>query len=304
MQPHFEHHQEPVVVKKVKKKKLKRRTTIDNGDLPKAVVTEPEIVLRETNFVKKPKVEINLPTWREVIVPKWKSGKKVDIEEDLSDEVFIKRHDDAEKEEQVLWEKWKKIREEEGKKISGRSNVNGWKIPDLGPQTPRLRSQRIDSSRRESSSSSSSGRISPSVIREICVLSSTPTFVKTSEKIVIKTSEKIFNKSAEKTFGKPKEKIISNNSNKSPAVKNTESFSSKHKIYETNRLTSSEKFHSSVKEEGTTSPLRRIRRSMLPREHLKYKENEERDKTPTKSKFITNPQVLKDSTNGSPVQRR
>ena len=282
---------------------MKRRTTIDNGDLPKAVVTEPEIVLRETNFVKKPKVEINLPTWREVIVPKWKSGKKVDIEEDLSDEVFIKRHDDAEKEEQVLWEKWKKIREEEGKKISGRSNVNGWKIPDLGPQTPRLRSQRIDSSRRESSSSSS-GRISPSVIREICVLSSTPTFVKTSEKIVIKTSEKIFNKSAEKTFGKSKEKIISNNSNKSPAVKNTESFSSKHKIYETNRLTSSEKLDSSIKEKGTTSPLRRIRRSVLPREHLKYKENEERDKTPTKSKFITNPQVLKDSTNGSPVQRR
>ena len=130
------------------------------------------------------------------------------------------------------------------------------------------------------------------------------TIIGEMEKIVIKTSEKIFNKSAEKTFGKPKEKIISNNSNKSPAVKNTESFSSKHKIYETNRLTSSEKFHSSVKEEGTTSPLRRIRRSMLPREHLKYKENEERDKTPTKSKFITNPQVLKDSTNGSPVQRR
>ena len=126
------------------------------------------------------------------------------------------------------------------------------------------------------------------------------------EKIVIKTSEKIFNKSAEKTFGKPKEKIISNNSNKSPAVKNTESFCSKHKIYETNSLISSEKFDSSIKEEETTttSPLRRIRRSVLPREHLKYKENEERDKTPTKSKFITNPQVLKDSTNGSPVQRR
>ena len=264
---------------------MKRRTTIDNGDLSKPVVKEPEIVLRETNFVKKPKVEINLPTWREVHVPKWKSGKKVHIEEDLSDEVFIKRHDDAEKEEQVLWEKWKRIREEEGKKISGRSNMNGWKIPDLGPQTPRLRSQRIDSSRSESSSSSS-GRISPSVIREICVLPSTPTFIKSTEKM----------------FDKAAEKIIGNNSHKSSAVKNTESVSSKHKIYETNCLTSS------AKEEGKESPLRRIRRSVLPREHLKYKENEEGDKTPTKTKFINktceNSQVLKDSTNGSPVQRR
>ena len=139
---------------------------------------ESEITLHEVNFVKKPKQEISLPSWRRVDVARRRPGKTWDLEEDLSDEAFIRRHEAAEAEEQILWDKWRVMREEQGKRVTGRSTLGGWRTSDLGVGAPRLRSQRLDSARSEASSTP--GRLSPASmdrVKEICVLSQTPTKV-------------------------------------------------------------------------------------------------------------------------------
>ena len=138
----------------------------------------PEITLVEIDFVKKPKKEIYLPSWRVIDIPRLKSVKRrEELCEDLSDEAFIQRHEAAEAEEQLLWDKWRRMREEQGKKVTGRSTLGGWRMPDLEAGAPRLRSQRLSSARSEASSS---GRLSPGTlerVKEICVLSKTPTKV-------------------------------------------------------------------------------------------------------------------------------
>ena len=99
--------------------------------------------------------------------------RKEKLDEDLSDEAFIRRHEAAELEGVELWDRWKAIRAEEGKKITGRSTSSGWREADLGADAPRLRSQRIGSC-------PTPGRLSPSSmekVKEICVLPSTPTSV-------------------------------------------------------------------------------------------------------------------------------
>ena len=104
--------------------------------------------------------------------------KREELCEDLSDEAFIRRHEAAEAEEQLLWDKWRRMREEQGKRVTGRSTLGGWRMPDLEAGAPRLRSQRLDSARSEASSTP--GRMSPASmdrVREICVLSKTPTKV-------------------------------------------------------------------------------------------------------------------------------
>ena len=76
-------------------------------------------------------------------------------------------------EEVELWDRWKAIREDEGRKITGRSTCSGWREADLGLDAPRLRSQRVGSC-------PTPGRLSPTSmekVKEICVLPSTPTSV-------------------------------------------------------------------------------------------------------------------------------
>ena len=178
----FKHEESEIKVKRRYRKIVKQPV---NSPIKQS---EPEIELREVNFIKKPKVEISLPSWRKFIIPKMKYDDD-DIEEDLSDEAFIKRHEEAEAEEQVLWDRWRKIREDEGKKIGGRSVHSGWRQPDLDPRAPRLRSQRLSSAR--SDASSTPGRLSPSTmekIKEICILTSTPDKLRSSEKLLNKTS--------------------------------------------------------------------------------------------------------------------
>ena len=159
-------------------KSIKKLPT-EKKDEEKKVIkdSEPAITLREINFVKKPKLDIFLPSWRAVELPtKLKKVRKEEVEEDLSDETFIRRHEEAEAEEVVLWDRWRKMREKEGKKIRGRSTLSGWRTPDLGQGAPRLRSQRVAST--ASSASSSGGRLSPDTvagITDICVLAATPT---------------------------------------------------------------------------------------------------------------------------------
>ena len=152
------------------KKDEQKKVTKDN---------EPDITFREINFVKKPKLDIFLPSWRAVELPtKLKKVRKEEVEEDLSDETFIRRHEEAEAEEVVLWDRWRKMREKEGKKIRGRSTLSGWRTPDLGQGAPRLRSQRVASTASSASSSSTGGRLSPDTvagITGICVLAATPT---------------------------------------------------------------------------------------------------------------------------------
>ena len=119
------------------------------------------IELREYKIAKKPKVDLFLPSWRVVEIPRFKkskAGKKEKPEEDTSDEAFNRRHSAAEEAEQKLWDHWRSVREKE----YGRDVV-----------TPRLRSERI-------TSCSTPGRLSPTSmdkVREICVLPSTPTRV-------------------------------------------------------------------------------------------------------------------------------
>merc|ERR1719277_2967228 len=67
----------------------------------------------------KPKVSIQIPSWRRVSksVDNWKNmpGEM----EDLSDEAYLLRHQKAESEEQILWERWQKLREYTGEKSRG-----------------------------------------------------------------------------------------------------------------------------------------------------------------------------------------
>ena len=164
------------------KRNKKERLSLDktDNDLEKEKSPETEITLHEVNFVKKPKKEIYLPSWRRVDVPRLKSVKRrEELCEDLSDEAFIRRHEAAEAEEQVLWDKWRRMREEQGRRVTGRSTLGGWRMPDLEAGAPRLRSQRLDSARSEASSTP--GRMSPASmdrVKEICVLSKTPTKVR------------------------------------------------------------------------------------------------------------------------------
>ena len=132
--------------------------------------SETFIELREFGLRKKPKVELVLPGWRVVEVAKSKQRREKS-DEDLSDEAFIRRHAAAELEEVELWDRWKAIRVEEGRRITGRSTSSGWREADLGLDTPRLRSQRVGSC-------STPGRLSPTSmekVKEICVLPATPT---------------------------------------------------------------------------------------------------------------------------------
>jgi len=141
--------------------------------------------------ISKPKPEIQLPSWRRIESP-YKNRVSTDSSnddeiEDTSDEVFVQRHAKAEKEEQELWEKWQAKRLEDGKAISGRSKSSGWREPDLGLNTPRLRSQRVSSMKSECSTP---GRLSPATVervKEICVEPSTPPYL-------IKTLHKAFDK--------------------------------------------------------------------------------------------------------------
>ena len=133
------------------------------------------IELREYGLVKKPKVDLSLPSWRVVQVKKSQSRQKEAPKEDLSDEAFIRRHSLAEREEQELWDRWRSLRQEEGCAVGRREG-------DLGPDAPRLRSQRV-------ASCGTPGRLSPTSmdrVREICVLPSTPTCV------TVKTFSKAF----------------------------------------------------------------------------------------------------------------
>ena len=168
-----------------KKNKIERLSIDKTGKKPeKEKSPESEITLHEVNFVKKPKKEIYLPSWRRVDVPRLKTVKRrEELCEDLSDEAFIRRHEAAEAEEQLLWDKWRRMRKEEGKRVTGRSTLGGWRMPDLEAGAPRLRSQRLDSARSEASSTP--GRMSPASmdrVKEICVLSKTPT------KVILRTS--------------------------------------------------------------------------------------------------------------------
>ena len=174
----FQHHQNTTTHLSKKEKKSaaarKRRSTVDKKKENKAKQSksEPLIVLKEFGLRKKPKVELLLPGWRVVEVAKLNSRKEK-LDEDLSDEAFIRRHEAAEMEEVELWDRWKAIREDEGRKITGRSTSSGWREADLGPGAPRLRSERVGSC-------PSPGRLSPSSlekVKEICVLPSTPTSV-------------------------------------------------------------------------------------------------------------------------------
>ena len=115
--------------------------------------------------------------------------RKEKCQEDLSDEAFIRRHEAAELEEVELWDRWKCLREEEGRGVtgSGRSTSSGWREADLGLDAPRLRSQRVGSS-------GSPGRLSPSSmekVKEICVLASTPVSVQTVQTVrkVLQTND-------------------------------------------------------------------------------------------------------------------
>lgn len=164
---------------------------------------EAEIILHEVNFIKKPKKEIFLPSWRRIDVPRLKSGKRrEELQEDLSDEAFIRRHEAAEAEEQLLWDKWRRMREEQGKRVTGRSTLGGWRMPDLEAGAPRLRSQRLSSARSEASSTP--GRMSPASmdrVTEICVLSKTPT------KVTLKTVQTSSDQQKRKSFDSRRQKL-------------------------------------------------------------------------------------------------
>ena len=119
---------------------------------------------------KKQKSEIQIPSWRQVSLRGLNGIKREELEEDLSDSAFEKRHQKAEEEEQMLWEKWTEMREAEGKAEGGRSKSSRWRDVEQHIFTPRLRSQRLSSLL--SDASSTPGRLSPttmSMVQEICV---------------------------------------------------------------------------------------------------------------------------------------
>ena len=76
---------------------------------------------------KKPKSEIQIPSWRQVSLRGLNGIKREELEEDLSDSAFERRHQKAEEEEQMLWEKWTEMREAEGKAEGGRSKSSRWR---------------------------------------------------------------------------------------------------------------------------------------------------------------------------------
>ena len=128
------------------------------------------IELPENLQPKKQKSEIQIPSWRQVSLRGLNGVKPEDLEEDLSDEAFERRHRKAEEEEQMLWEKWTEMREAEGKEEGGRSKSSRWRQVEQHVLTPRLRSQRLSSLLSEASSTP--GRLSPttmSLVQEICV---------------------------------------------------------------------------------------------------------------------------------------
>ena len=119
---------------------------------------------------KKPKSEIQIPSWRQVSLRGLNGIRREELEEDLSDSAFERRHQKAEEEEQMLWEKWTEMREAEGKAEGGRSKSSRWREVEQHILTPRLRSQRLSSMLSEASSTP--GRLSPttmSMVHEICV---------------------------------------------------------------------------------------------------------------------------------------
>ena len=119
---------------------------------------------------KKPKSEIQIPSWRQVSLRGLNGIRREELEEDLSDSAFERRHQKAEEEEQMLWEKWTEMREAEGKAEGGRSKSSRWREVEQHILTPRLRSQRLSSFFSEASSTP--GRLSPttmSMVQEICV---------------------------------------------------------------------------------------------------------------------------------------
>ena len=159
-----------MTIKKPKKIVQKRRSLKKPHQQIEKPNVEKDIQVKETKYFKKPKDNIDLPGWRRVEIPsKLKLSEEI---EDLSDEAFIRRHCDAELEEQRLWDHWRKIREEQGKKITGRSTSSGWRVADLGVGAPRLRSQRRDS--QESSSSGCLSSVEIEKIKEICIFSFAP----------------------------------------------------------------------------------------------------------------------------------
>jgi len=185
------------------------------------------------NNLSKPKPEIQLPSWRRIVSPyksRMGSDSSNDDEdiEDMSDEVFVTRHKKAEEEEQELWEKWQAKRLEDGKAISGRSKSSGWREPDLGLNTPRLRSQRVSSMKSECSTP---GRLSPATVervKEICVEPSTPPYlIKTLHKAFDKSnlSHKVLKESCITPF-KPNDKIklFNSSAHRSPRTRIQEKF--------------------------------------------------------------------------------
>lgn len=132
----------------------------------------------------KPKVSIQIPSWRRVS-KSFDNWKNMPGEiEDLSDEAYLLRHQKAESEEQILWERWQKLREYTGEKSrGGRSKSRRWKevvinLPDGGSDPtsliPAKRCRRISSL--QSEDSFSSGRLSPRTgnLQEIMIMGTAP----------------------------------------------------------------------------------------------------------------------------------
>ena len=94
------------------------------------------IELPENLQPKKQKSEIQIPSWRQVSLRGLNGIRPEDLEEDLSDEAFERRHRKAEEEEQMLWEKWTEMREAEGKEEGGRVATRGNKSVASTHQSP------------------------------------------------------------------------------------------------------------------------------------------------------------------------
>lgn len=178
-----------------KRRSIERRYSTERQSLKNVIPKkkkEKPVVLPQITIVNipenlqkpEPKEEIQIPSWRPA--NSWRHlepVKKHDVEEDLSDAAFENRHAKAEEEEEMLWEKWTEMREEQGKETGGRSKSSRWREVELSTDlsTPRLRSQRVCSVL--STASSTPGRLSPTTmfrVQEICVepvnLPPSPTF--------------------------------------------------------------------------------------------------------------------------------
>jgi len=182
------------LVKHSARRKSSRAESNDDADNLKNSTRRKSTRVESTDEAEnlKPKVSIQIPSWRKVPVPtgarnmEWKnmSGEI----EDLSDEAYLLRHQKAESEEQILWERWQKLREYTGEKSrGGRSKSRRWKevvinLPEeaggSGDTTPIMaaasRSRRISSL--QSEDSFSSGRLSPRTgnLQEIMIMGTAP----------------------------------------------------------------------------------------------------------------------------------